>query len=143
MRHKSKAPALRRTGTTQSLPPYKTQSSAQISHPINCLVNISSIMPDYDCNPNLLHFDTSLMILINSTELGDKREYLLCFIDLQQLNCSSTALFSYGSNNASALGTLFIDLTYKHAYDLPLDSLSFINDLAVLFSPGSIAVKGS
>lgn len=56
-------------------------------------------------------------------------------------NCSATALFPYGSNNASALGKLFIDLTYKHAYDLPLDSLSFINELAVLFSPGSVAVK--
>lgn len=41
----------------------------------------------------------------------------------------------------SQLGTLFIDFTYKDTYDLPINSLSFINDLAVLYSPGSTAVK--
>lgn len=43
----------------------------------------------------------------------------------------------------SSLGqcTLLIDFTYKHAYDLPLDFLSFIKDLAVLLSPDSVAVK--
>lgn len=56
-------------------------------------------------------------------------------------NWNIAALFLYWSNVASTLGTLFIDLTHKHDHDLPLDSLSFRNDLGVLFTPGSTAVK--
>lgn len=76
------------------------------------------------------------MVRIHSNAPGDIKEKIYNNHDR-----SSAALFPYGSNNASTLGTRFMDLTYKHAYDLPLDSVSFINDLAVLFSPGSVAVK--
>ena len=78
------------------------------------------------------------MIQINSNAGRWTRIFALIY---NNHDCSTTALLPYGSNNASTLGTLFKDFTYKHVYDLPLDSLSFINDLAVLFSPGSVAVK--
>lgn len=44
--------------------------------------------------------------------------------------------------SATAALRLVADSSYKRALDSPLDSLSFRNVLAVLFSPGSAAVKG-